>query len=191
MSRQEFVKVMAYLTAGSGKELAQSSLEVYFDLLGDLPYDVLAVAAKRVLLTHPWATFPSVAELREAAALTSRGEVVPLSAAEAWALAWRTAGCTDPEVDGSFARAAKGLPTIVVRAISTFGLNALCYGKEPVGVLRAQFMKMFEQLAAREHENALLPAATRQAIEAQSPSPAEPVRALLSGIGRPPDEEAA
>jgi hypothetical protein len=166
MTRPEFVKAMAYLTAGCGKSLEPVSLEVYFDLLGDLPFDAFQTAVKRVLLRHKYATFPTVAELREAAAQTARGEVAPLPPAEAWALAWRAAARTDPEIDGSFDRAATRLPPLVRRAIEAYGLNALCYGSEPLTVVRAQFLRVYEQLAAGEAARELLPAATRREIEA-------------------------
>lgn len=168
MTRDEFVKAMAYLTAGCGKSLEKVSLQVYFDLLGDLEFDTLLVAAKRVLLKHRFPTFPTVAELREAAVLTRNAEVTALAPAEAWALAWRAVASTDPEIDGSFARATAKLPPLIVKAIEVFGLQSLCYGGEPVTVIRAQFMKIYEQLGERVRQEELLPPATRRAIAAQS-----------------------
>lgn len=164
MTRPEFLKAMAYLTAGSGRTLEPVSLEVYFDLLGDMTAETLMTAVKRVLLKHKFATFPSIAELREAALSTVRGEVTALSPGEAWGLAWKLIGRTDPEVDGSFARAAKDAPPLVLRAIEAYGLNALCYGDEPITVVRAQFLRIYERLAEREREAALLPAAVRREI---------------------------
>src|SRR5262249_5871634 len=123
MTRPEFLAVIGYVAAGIGKALPAESLEVYFDCLGDLPLDVLKLAAKRVVLEHRWATFPTVAELRAAAAETMQGQVAELSPAEAWAIAWRVVGSTDPEVEGSFQRASKGVPPLVVEAIRAFGLN--------------------------------------------------------------------
>lgn len=165
MSRVEFLKVMAALTAGTGKDITADAKEVYFDCLGDLTVDVFGVAAKRVLMEHRWATFPSIAELREAAAETMQGAVKELSSGEAWALAWRAVGNIDPEVSGSFARAVEGFPIIVVEAMKTYGINALCYGDEPVGVVRGQFLKIFDQLAARDRRKALMPVPLAQAIE--------------------------
>lgn len=165
MSRREFAEVMAYLSAACGKPMPSEAAEVYFDLLGDLPVEVLRIAAKRVALSHPWATFPSVAELREAGAETMRGKSVELSAAEAWRIAWSTAGRIDLDVIGSCDRAMASVPPLVAEAMQSFGIAALCYGKEPVGVVRAQFVKFFEQLAAREKRVALLPPALRESIQ--------------------------
>lgn len=186
MTRTEFVKCVAYLTAGSGKALPTESLEVYFDCLNDLDFGVMVLASKRVLMEHKYATFPTIAELREAAAETIHGQVKALSPAEAWAIAWRVAANTDPEVQGSYERASKGVPEIVLNAIRSFGLLDLCYGKEPVGVVRGQFLRIFEQLAARQKRTALLPPKLKHEIEE-----AGKVRlALTAGIGLNPNEPA-
>src|SRR5262245_23608434 len=105
MTRAEFSAVMTYVSLAIGKRLTADTLEVYFDLLGDLPAAALQTAARRVLLEHRWATFPSPAELREAATATLRGEITGLSAAEAWRIAWAVASSTDPELCGDYERA--------------------------------------------------------------------------------------
>lgn len=166
MTRAEFATVMAYLEAACGKPLAQKSLDVYFDLLGDLSAEVLSIAAKRIAVEHKWATFPSVAELREAASETLRGEVKELSAAEAWEWAWSAVKSIDLEIEGSCERACRGLSNTVLEAMRAFGIPALVYGKEPLGVVRAQFTKIYEQLAARDRRAALLPAALKKEIAA-------------------------
>lgn len=186
MTREEFARVVAYLTAATDRELALDRLEVYFDLLGDLSYETLLTAAKRVALEHRYATFPSVAELRAAAVATARGEVAALSPAQAWELAWRVVRNTDPEIEGSFQRATRGVPPLVVEAIMAYGLQSLCYGAEPVGVVRGQFLKIFEQLASRCSREALLSTAIRREIEAIGRRPKESPPLLgdvLRGIG--------
>lgn len=178
MTRHEFASVMAYIAAGIGKAVTKETVDVYFDLLGDLPAPAFRAAAKRVLLEHKWANFPSVAELREAAALTMQGEISSLSPAEAWHLAWEAVKGIDPEVEGTLERACSGLPPIVFEAMRAFGINSLCFGRDPVGVVRAQFIKIYEQLAAREQRQALLPSALRQSIEAQAQLPGDIVPLL-------------
>lgn len=194
MTRSDFARVMAYIGTACGKPLTADGHEVYFDLLGDLPFDVMQLAARRVMLEHKWATFPSVAELRQAAAETVQGRVTELTPAEAWALAWRIASDTDPEVGGSFERACRRAkaPPVVVEALTAFGVNAICYGEDPVGVTRGQFLKVFEQLQGRDRRLALLPPTVRQAVEARrpaavaGPAPARAiVGALADSIGMP------
>lgn len=186
MTRDEFAQVTAYIAIGCGKDLTTEALEVYFDLLGDLPFEVAKTAAWRVLTEHKYATFPSIAEIRAAAVDTARGQVSELSEAEAWAVAWKIAGDTDPEIPGSFHRACerhKAVP-LVVEAVRAFGLQAICYGQEPVGVVRGQFLKVFGQLAARDRRAALLPPGTHAAlkdIRDRRAVPA-PVQQALAGI---------
>lgn len=180
MTREDFARIAAVLTLGTGKPLTTDAAEVYFDCLGDLSFDVAKIACKRVLMEHKWATFPSIAELREAAAETLQGTVKELTSGEAWAMAWRAVGCIDPEISGSYSRGVAHLPPIVVEAMEAYGINPLCYGKEPVGVIRGQFIKIFDGLAARDKRRALMPKKLTAQIEANRN---ELLSLALSGIG--------
>lgn len=200
MTKTEFINIVAFVTAGCGKSLGDDALEVYFDLLSDLPYDVMKTAAVRVLSEHVWATFPSIAELRQAAAATKLGVVTELSPAEVWDLAWRAAGSIDLDIQGPWISGDKvyasqaacvleGLPPLVVEAMHSFSLPALIYGTEPVGIIRGQFMKIVEQLQARDRRDALLSPAVKEAIAANRP-PAElphpPAKAIEAArVSRP------
>jgi hypothetical protein len=144
MTKLDFLQIMGYLGAAIGRDLPEKSMDVYFDLLGDLPAEVMFTAARRVILEHKWTTFPRIAEIREAALQTLRGKVTEISPAEAWQLGWRAASRIDPEIDGSLERACQSLPPLVFEAMKAFGINALCYGKEPVSIVRGQFMKILE-----------------------------------------------
>jgi hypothetical protein len=184
MTRQEFGVIYAYIAAGIGKALTDPQIEVYFDCLRDLSYEAVAVAGKRVLMSHRWANFPSIAELREAATATARGTIAELSPAEAWGMAWAAIAKIDPDVAGSFDRHTKNLPALVVRSMINFGVRDLCCGREPVAVIRGQFMKTYEQLARGEHHAALLPAAVKNAIAGigrELPTKAAPI---LESIGK-------
>jgi hypothetical protein len=184
---------MAYLGAGVGKALSSESLVVYFDCLGDLDAATLMTAAKRVMMEHRYANFPSIAELRDAASMTVRGAVAELSPAKAWDMASRLACDVDPEVEGQFERKAKGLPTLVVEAIRVFGIRQLCFGTEPASVQRAQFIKCYEQLADADRKRALYPKPLVQAIEGRDQRPAlpAPVMKALVGVGLPTAPTAA
>jgi hypothetical protein len=157
MTRHEFAKIAAYISVATNQPLTHERMEVYFDLLGELPAPMLEAAAKKAVLSHPWATFPSAAELREACVDVMQGDVVRMTAARAWEIAWSTAGCIDLEVPHTHAFM-DSVPPLVAKAMRTFGLPALIYGKEPVGVVRAQFMKIYEQLDEADKRRSLLPA---------------------------------
>ena len=170
MTKPEFAQIIAYLSHATGKQIADTKeeakarTEVYFDLLGDLAIDTLQTAAKRVALSHPWPSFPSAAEIREAASLTMRGIVAGVSPAEAWDKAWRATKRIDPDVEGSIQRACDHLPPLVVEAMQAFGILALVYSQEPIGVMRGQFMKIYEQLLRRMEQHSLLPASVKKEI---------------------------
>jgi hypothetical protein len=187
MSDPEFAAVMAYLEAACGVQLPENSLDVYYDLLGDLDVRVLQCAAKRVALEHPWHTFPSAAEIRQAASETLRGQLNELSPAEAWQEAWSAVSVIDLDIPGSLQRVCERVPPLVVQAMKAFGIPALVCGKEPVAVVRAQFLKIYEQLAARDRRVALLPASVRQMVEAIGKEKA--IGFKLKLIGGMPDED--
>ncbi len=182
MTLMEFGEIMARLAAaygtGFGKPMDEFTVAVYYDALGDIPLEALRVASKRVMMQQKW--FPTIHELRQAASETQAGEVTSLPPAEAWALAWRAACRIDPEVDGSVDRACAGLPLLVVEALRAFGVNAMVYGKEPVGVIRGQFLKIYEQIQAKAQRERVLPAQLKQQIKAIG---AESIRQQLKQIG--------
>ena len=196
MTRAEFLTVMAWLSAAIGKPICDSAgpsaeserkarMDVYFECLGDLPLPVFQLAAKRVALNHRWATFPNVAELREAAARSMLGQVQPMSGGEAWQLAWQAVCKIDLEVEGSCERHTRGLPALVVEAMRAFGISALI-AAEP-NFARPQFIKIFDALVERDARRALLPASVRAAIVAIG-QPAPEIKAIAERIGVSPGE---
>ncbi len=168
MTRPEFAEIMARLAAaygtGFGRPMDEFTVTVYYDALGDITLDVLRIAAKRVMMQQKW--FPTVHELRQAASETQAGEVAALPPAEAWALAWRAACRIDPDIEGSVDRACEMLPTLVLEALRAFGINAMIYGKEPLGVVRGQFLKIYEQIQAKAQRERLLPAQLKAEVKA-------------------------
>jgi hypothetical protein len=50
MTRAEFAAGMAYLGAGIGKPVPAMQMEVYWDLLGHLDYEIFQLAARKALL---------------------------------------------------------------------------------------------------------------------------------------------
>jgi hypothetical protein len=188
MTKDEFIKVIAWLDVAVGVPIANEDesrkirLDVYFECLGDLPVDVFKIAAKRVAVAHPWKTFPSVAELRQAAAETLQGHVASMSGGEAWQLAWSAVARIDPEVEGSTARACHGLPPLVIEAMRNFGIVALCQANP--NFARTQFIEIFESLVARESKHALLPASVKKAIGQAAKELPSSVKAITAQVGK-------
>ena len=84
MTRAEFSKLMAFITAAVDKPVARPTVDAYYEMLGDLPYDLAAVAVKKIIATDEYPTLPTIGKIRQAAAEISRGHI--LSAPEAWGM---------------------------------------------------------------------------------------------------------
>lgn len=154
MTESEFAPIMAYLSSAVGKPVAQNQAEVYWDLLGDLPSEVLATAARQVLLESAYPTLPTVGTLRQRclALMQPPG----LQAMEAWELVMRAvnrygfAGET---------RALATLPDVAARAARALGWQSLCDATvEQIPTVRAQFRDAYNSLAQRQEREALPPA---------------------------------
>jgi len=181
---------MAYVTAGCRQPLPDASVEVYFDLLGDLDAPALMTAARRVVLAHPWNTFPSVAELREAAAATIAGEVTGVPWGDAWALATKTLAKLDvaySEEHKTKILAPLDAQPLVAEAVRAFGFMALYnLPSDQLETARAQFRSIYEGLQRREQSRRLLPASVKQAIAAIGhEQPTNPtVKMIAAEIGK-------
>jgi hypothetical protein len=188
MTKVEFQHGMAWLTAAIGKPIADGTgpmadaerrarLDAYFECLHDLPAEVLKLAAKRVVMTHKWNTFPSVAEIRQAAADVVQGQVGELPAGKAWELAWGAACKIDVEVEGSVQRRTAELPPLVLDTLKAFGIPALC--KALAAFARPEFLKLYDGLLAYRRQRALLPTSLVKQIESYT---GEQTKALPSAV---------
>lgn len=181
MIRLEFMQGIHLLKTAIGKEPKPEQVEVYWQVLQELPGGCFRAGCLKVLAEHVWNTFPSIAELFQAA----RHFAAPtgLTAAEAFAIAQKAATLIDPELTGPHRVKVGGewreyssqaeyvfdrlkVPPAVRKAIETFGVEALCSTTEPIGVTRAQFAKTFDQLTDRERRQSELPGIVRQVLEA-------------------------
>jgi hypothetical protein len=159
MTRDEFVPVIAYLSAASNKPMPRAQAEVYFDLLGDLPATAVLAATKQAVLDGDgW--IPPVGKLRSAAlALVRPPELT-------WGEAWEQA-CAAARRFG-WDRPSEGLdslPPAVARAAHCVGWRQLCDARvDDMDTLRAQFRDVFKPLAERERRAELLPPSVRQAV---------------------------
>lgn len=154
MDRLDFVEVMAMLSAGIGKPMADDQLEVYFDLLGDLPVEVLRMAAKTVLLEHRYSTIPTIAELRQLATEIMHPEL-KMDAGEAIRiarLAIREYGYMRP-IEGL-----ASLPPMIAEAVSRIGWVAFC-DSENQEALRAHFTRIYDGLKTSTTRTKNTPAA--------------------------------
>jgi len=171
MTKVEFTRIMLFMSGVSGKPVSEAMASGYFDFLGDLPAEVLEVAAKRALLEAAYPMIPLVGVLRRLAEETLRGNSIEPTAGEAWGIALRAAA-------GNYLREREilaDLPPLVARAIRCFGFKTLCDATE-TEILGAQFRKVYDTLVEREKRQGLLPPALRASIERIGAMPIEEQR---------------
>jgi len=186
MTRTDFTVIMLYLEAAVARPVPVATLEVYYDLLGDLPADVLQAAVTRAAMDHRFASLPLPGELRELAdEIMHPGQ---LSAAEAWNLASTAAlrigwpmlalciqgKSTPSRITKEFAK----LPKDVIKAIQFFGVSEFCGAR--TDFMRSQWLKIYETIARREQRQRMLPPGLRTVLANLGDN-----WALPAGPGRP------
>lgn len=158
MTKGEVAKLLVVLAASYPKfEVDDLKVQVWHEMLGDLDYDVANIAIKKIIMLN---TFPpAIAEVRKAAIEISspRG----LTAAEAWGEVIRAIR------DYGYYRekeAMASMSPITAQVVRYLGWREICLSEEPE-ILRAHFLKMYDQVAAREQEKQLLPPAMQAEIK--------------------------
>ena len=159
MTRAEFSKLMAFITAAVDKPVARPTLDAYFEMLHDLPYEVATAAVKKIIATDEYPTLPTIGKIRQAAAEISRGHI--LSAPEAWGMVLKAV-----HEYGYYreAEALASLPEHVAEVVRWMGFQTICMS-EKISVDRGQFLRMYEVHQKREQEQAVLPPAVRDVIK--------------------------
>jgi len=132
------------------------TLILWREMLSDIPFEIARPAVLKVLTTSKF--FPTVAEIREAAASLTTGQA--MSAIEAWGLAFAAI-----EQYGNYREleAMKSLPAEVACFVKRFGWQELCTSEEP-DVIRGQFIRLWENYSKQQKEIAVLPENIRQLI---------------------------
>jgi hypothetical protein len=165
----EFAQVMAVLAGAIGKrpeDVPKVQADVYHEMLGHFPGDVLRAAAIRAMAEHRIHTLPPVGLIvAHARDLTQP----PLQTAEAWeqvrsfAVRW---SCwfldglpTHPETLRRFEAGLANLPPQARAAANAYGWRTIL--ETDPGVAFAQFRGVYESLAGRERTEAALPPAAR------------------------------
>jgi CDP-glycerol glycerophosphotransferase (TagB/SpsB family) len=158
-----------YCREQSAETLAQT-LKLYWQLLADLPIEQLKSAALRHVATSKF--FPSVAELRDAAATLA---LTPAqTAVEAWGEVLAAMGDVRYYIYDDHYETPQFANPITNRLVRSMGWRDLCRSENAVAD-RARFTQAYEQLAARQRSEAALP----ETLQAGAHAPA------LSGPAAP------
>lgn len=132
------------------------SLNVWYSLLQDLPYEVCNVAIQKYMMTET--KIPTIADIRNLCTSVVAGEK-PL-----WSDGWDEVMRAMRRY-GSYneVEALESMSEITRQCVRRLGYQNLCRSEE-IGVDRANFRMIFEQIANREHEKKKLPSGMQQLI---------------------------
>lgn len=133
-----------------------NAVDVFFDLLGDLPLETLKIAVKSACAEPGRAFAPSAGEIRGmAASLQMRAAGTP-TAAEAWAAIMEWCHRVHPSES---VQEILDHPIVQKATRALGGLDAIGYS-EQTEINRAHFLKIYDQLTKRaEFDAAMLPEA--------------------------------
>ena len=139
-------------------EVSKDKIKLWYELIGDLPFELAQIALKKVMLTSQFP--PTVADIRKAATeiVTPAGET--LDAGKAWGEVQKAIskyGWPDPD------NALASMSPLTQQVVNQISWQELCSCEES-GVIRGQFMKMFNALAERQKEQRTLPATLKDEI---------------------------
>lgn len=159
MTRDEFkvlVKGMKAIYSQPTFIPDQDAFNMWFALIGDLPYEVCNVSVQKYMLTNKFP--PTVADIRELASNVVNGD--PLSWGEAWERA-----LTAVRRYGSYnqAEALNSLDPVTRKCVDSIGYMTLCMS-ENIMVERAHFQKIFEVMSKREQMDRQMPLALQNTI---------------------------
>ena len=156
-TKADIAKILTIISAAWPQfEPSAEKVNLWHEMLRDIPKQVLAVAVKRLIAERSFP--PSISDIRkEASYLLDPDKQTP---AEAWGVvqnAVRKYG---------FYRAVEGvssLPPRIKKVVDCIGWTSLCTS-DNISVLRGQFMKMYEQIQEEEAKERLMPKQLRREV---------------------------
>lgn len=159
MTRAETAMLLALMAAAWPKfEPDDAKVALWHELFEDTDFRVAQVALKKLMLSSPYP--PTIADMRrEVLAVTTPPED-RITPAEAWGLVKK---CFSKYSINREKEVLERLPGPVADTVRYMGWRELCMSDEGE-IVRAQFMRMFDQVATRRREEALLPPAMRATI---------------------------
>ncbi|KHO62687.1 Loader and inhibitor of phage G40P [Thermoanaerobacter sp. YS13] len=160
MKKTEIVKLLAVINAAfPNMQVTEAMVDLWHELLGDIDFNLAKAAVKKILLESPYP--PTIADIRKQAAEIIMPKENKIDPAEAWGEVERAI-----RLYGSYMEeeALSSMSPAVARVVKYIGWREICLSEEP-GVVRGQFLKMYQQLQERERKEALLPPDLKNEIQ--------------------------
>lgn len=161
MSKEEFqvlVKAMKAVWSDPKFIPDQYAFELWYAMLKDLPYEAATAALHEYILTEKYP--PTVSDIRKRAT-KMLSEEIPDSG-KAWEMARKAVhkfGYMRAD------EAVASLDPVTGEAVRRMGFQTMCDSSaDEQGVTRAQFMRIYEQVAAHHRQDRTLPESLKQRI---------------------------
>lgn len=158
MTRKETVKLFTVFTSAyprfdtfKNPGALKPVIELWTEMLADVPYPVVEAAAKKLILESPYP--PTISDVRKQVADITADPKSKIDGATAWgevSRAVREYGWYDP--DGAL----QSMSPRSRKVVRSIGWKEICMCDKP-GVVRGQFLKMYDSYVKRERKDALLP----------------------------------
>lgn len=160
MKISEVAKLLTVIAAAYPEKFTVNDMKVqlWHSLLKDIPYEVANIAIQKHIIESPFV--PTIADIRKAATDIMTPQEQKIDAATAWGeviKAISSYGSYKPE------EALQSMSPVTARVVRYIGWQEICLN-ENQGVMRGQFLKMFESVSKRETQDSLLPPAMKQQI---------------------------
>ena len=159
MTKQEFATFAMAIRTYYPKENIlpnQPAMELWYRELQDIPYNVAEAALRKWVSTNKWS--PSIAEIREIATTVTCGSIPDWG--DGWEevlMAIRRYGTYREE------EAVNSLDDITRQCVKRLGFRNLCLS-ENINQDRANFRTIYQTLADRKVQDAMLPEGLKQQI---------------------------
>lgn len=159
VTENETARILAIIAAAYPRFQVDSeglTLNVWYEMLGDIDYKVAQLAVQKLILESPYP--PAIADVRKRAVEVITPAEDRIDAATAWGEVQRAIsiyGYYRPE------EALKTMRPRTAQVVKYLNWEEICTC-EDLGVIRGQFIKMYDQIAEREEKELLLPAKLKQ-----------------------------
>lgn len=160
MTKSEIAKILAVLAASYSKfDVDDLKVQVWHEMLGDLDYKLVQVAVQKLILESPYP--PAIADIRKQVVEITTPHDEKIDAATAWGEVEKAI-----QLYGYYreAEAMASMSPRTAKIVKYIGWQEICLSEEP-GVVRGQFLKMYQQIADREQKEKLLPQGLRDEMQ--------------------------
>jgi len=160
MTKKETVKLLSVITAAfSNMQVTEAAVSIWHELLGDLELNTVLVATKKLILESPYP--PTIADIRKRVVEIITHPRDEIDAAEAWGEVKNAVRYFGHHNE---VKALASMSPRTAKVVGWIGWREICMCEEP-GVVRGQFLKMYQQAAEREQKDRLIPVALRNEIQ--------------------------